>query len=158
MFERFTEGAIKVIMLTQEEARRLQRNRVDCEQILLGLLGGGLRKTDLILSKFCASSDLLGDARAEVERILGRGTDQVIIDIPFTHDAKQLLQGSRDQATKYGHNYIDEEHLFLALLEQSDTVALRVLTNMSLSVDELKLEAMRMPPPVFKNLGVLPRT
>ena len=40
MFERFTEKAIKVIMLAQEEARRLGHNFVGTEQILLGLIGG----------------------------------------------------------------------------------------------------------------------
>ena len=38
MFERFTEKAIKVIMLAQEEARRLGHNFVGTEQILLGLI------------------------------------------------------------------------------------------------------------------------
>ena len=42
MFERFTEKAIKVIMLAQEEARRLGHNFVGTEQILLGLIGEGL--------------------------------------------------------------------------------------------------------------------
>lgn len=46
MFERFTEKAIKVVMLAQEEARRLGHNFVGTEQILLGLIGestGGRR-------------------------------------------------------------------------------------------------------------------
>ena len=42
MFERFTEKAIKVIMLAQEEARRLGHNFVGTEQILLGLIGEGM--------------------------------------------------------------------------------------------------------------------
>ena len=37
MFERFTEKAIKVVMLSQEESRRLGHNFVGTEQILLGL-------------------------------------------------------------------------------------------------------------------------
>ena len=39
MFERFTEAAIKTIMLAQEEARRLGHNFVGSEQLLLGLIG-----------------------------------------------------------------------------------------------------------------------
>jgi ATP-dependent Clp protease ATP-binding subunit ClpC len=35
MFEKFTEGAIKVIMLSQEEARRMGHNFVGTEQLLL---------------------------------------------------------------------------------------------------------------------------
>ena len=56
MFERFTEKAIKVIMLAQEEARRLGHNFVGTEQILLGLIGEGtgvaakvLKSMELIL-------------------------------------------------------------------------------------------------------------
>ena len=39
MFERFTEGAIKVIMVGQEEARRMGHNFVGTEQLLLGVIG-----------------------------------------------------------------------------------------------------------------------
>ena len=35
MFEKFTEGAIKVIMLSQEEARRMGHNFVGTEQLFL---------------------------------------------------------------------------------------------------------------------------
>ncbi|PRQ20480.1 hypothetical protein RchiOBHm_Chr7g0228631 [Rosa chinensis] len=42
MFERFSEKAIKVIMLAQEEARRLGHNFIGTEQILLGLIGEGI--------------------------------------------------------------------------------------------------------------------
>ena len=41
MFERFTEKGIKVVMISQEEARRLGHNFVGTEQILLGLIGEG---------------------------------------------------------------------------------------------------------------------
>ena len=46
MFERFTEKAIKVVMLSQEESRRLGHNFVGTEQILLGLIGenGGVAR------------------------------------------------------------------------------------------------------------------
>lgn len=38
MFERFTEGARKVVVLAQEEARRFRHNYVGTEHLLLGLL------------------------------------------------------------------------------------------------------------------------
>ena len=41
MFERFTEKAIRVIMLAQEESRRLGHNFVGTEQLLLGLIAEG---------------------------------------------------------------------------------------------------------------------
>ena len=35
MFEKFTEGAIKIIMISQEESRRMGHNFVGTEQLLL---------------------------------------------------------------------------------------------------------------------------
>ena len=41
MFERFTEKALRVILLAQEESRRTGHNFVGTEQIVLGLIGEG---------------------------------------------------------------------------------------------------------------------
>ena len=41
MFERFTEKAIKVIMLAQEEAKKFNHSYVGTEHILLGIIGEG---------------------------------------------------------------------------------------------------------------------
>jgi len=93
MFERFTEKAIKVIMLAQEESRRLGHNYVGTEQILLGLLGEGTGVAAKVLK---ASGMNLKDARVEVENIIGRGSGFVAIEIPFTDKAKRVLQLSWD--------------------------------------------------------------
>ena len=69
MFERFTEKAIKVIMLAQEEARRLGHNFVGTEQILLGLIGEG---TGIAAKTLKSMGVNLKDARQEVEKIIGR--------------------------------------------------------------------------------------
>ena len=63
MFERFTEKAIKVIMLAQEEARRLGHNFVGTEQILLGLIGEGTGVAAKVLKSMGVN---LKDARVEV--------------------------------------------------------------------------------------------
>ena len=67
MFERFTEKAIKVIMLAQEEARRLGHNFVGTEQILLGLIGEGTGVAAKVLKSLGVN---LKDSRIEVEKII----------------------------------------------------------------------------------------
>ena len=84
MFERFTEKAIKVIMLAQEEARRLGHNFVGTEQILLGLIGEGTGIAAKVLKSMGIN---LKDARVEVEKIIGRGSGFVAVEIPFTSRA-----------------------------------------------------------------------
>ena len=78
MFERFTEKAIKVIMLAQEEARRLGHNFVGTEQILLGLIGEGTGIAAKVLKSMGVN---LKDARVEVEKIIGRGSGFVAVEI-----------------------------------------------------------------------------
>ena len=87
MFERFTEKAIKVIMLAQEESRRLGHNFVGTEQILLGLIGEGTGVGPRALKTLGVT---LKDARVEVEKIIGRGSGFVAVEIPFTPRAKRV--------------------------------------------------------------------
>ncbi len=68
MFERFTEKAIKVIMLSQKEAHRLGHNFVGTEHILLGLIAEGTGVAAILKTM----GGNLKDARIEVEKIIGR--------------------------------------------------------------------------------------
>jgi ribulose-5-phosphate 4-epimerase/fuculose-1-phosphate aldolase len=123
MFERFTEKAIKVIMLAQEEARRLGHNFVGTEQILLGLIGEGTGVAAKVLKSMGVN---LKDARVEVEKIIGRGSGFVAVEIPFTPRAKRVLELSLEEARQLGHNYIGTEHLLLGLIREGEGVAARV--------------------------------
>lgn len=100
MFERFTEKAIKVIMLAQEEARRLGHNFVGTEQILLGLIGEGTGIAAKVLKSMGIN---LKDARVEVEKIIGRGSGFVAVEIPFTPRAKRVLELSLEEARQLGN-------------------------------------------------------
>lgn len=102
MFERFTEKAIKVIMLAQEEARRLGHNFVGTEQILLGLIGEGTGIAAKVLKSMGIN---LKDARVEVEKIIGRGSGFVAVEIPFTPRAKRVLELSLEEARQLGRKF-----------------------------------------------------
>ena len=99
MFERFTEKAIKVVMLAQEEARRLGHNFVGTEQILLGLIGESTGIAAKVLKSMGVSRK---DARVEVEKIIGRGSGFVAVEIPFTPRAKRVLELSLEEARQLG--------------------------------------------------------
>ncbi|MEB3206281.1 MAG: ATP-dependent Clp protease ATP-binding subunit [Vampirovibrionales bacterium] len=141
MFERFTEKAIKVIMLAQEEARRLGHNFVGTEQILLGLIGEG---TGIAAKTLKGMGVNLKDARSEVEKIIGRGSGFVAVEIPFTPRAKRVLELSWDEARQLGHNYIGTEHLLLGLIREGEGVAARVLENMGVDLNKVRSNVVRM--------------
>jgi len=141
MFERFTEKAIKVIMLAQEEARRLGHNFVGTEQILLGLIGEGTGVAAKVLKSMGVN---LKDARIEVEKIIGRGSGFVAVEIPFTPRAKRVLELSLEEARQLGHNYIGTEHLLLGLIREGEGVAARVLENLGVDLSKVRTQVIRM--------------
>ncbi|MBI3591579.1 MAG: ATP-dependent Clp protease ATP-binding subunit [Candidatus Melainabacteria bacterium] len=141
MFERFTEKAIKVIMLAQEEARRLGHNFVGTEQILLGLIGEG---TGIAAKTLKSMGVNLKDARIEVEKIIGRGSGFVAVEIPFTPRAKRVLELSWEEARQLGHNYIGTEHLLLGLIREGEGVAARVLENLGVDLSKVRQHIVRL--------------
>lgn len=123
MFERFSESSIKVIMLAQEEARRLGHNFVGTEMLLLGILGEGTNPASKLLK---ARNVYLKQARVAVENKLGRGAGYISVEIPFTPTVKDVLHRAADHPAG---GYITPEILMWALLQQSGAVALRVLDD-----------------------------
>ena len=134
-FGQFTEKSIKVIILAQEESRRLKHNFVGTEQILLGLIAEGTGIAAIILNQHKVN---LKNARIEVEKIIGRGSGNVVEEIPFTPRAKRLLELSKIGADQLGHSYVDTEDLLLGLIREGDGVGVRVLKK--LGIDPKRLE------------------
>ncbi|MBD2391758.1 ATP-dependent Clp protease ATP-binding subunit [Aphanizomenon flos-aquae NRERC-008] len=139
MFEHFTSEAIRVIMLAQEEARRLGHNFVGTEQILLGLMGEGTGVAAKVLAELGVT---LKEARREVEKIIGRGSGFVPPEIPFTPKVKSLFEQSFREAHGLGHNYINTEHLLLGLTEAGEGVAAKVLQNLGVDLPVIRATVM----------------
>nr|MBA3920833.1 AAA family ATPase [Nostocaceae cyanobacterium] len=140
MFEHFNSQAIKAIMLSQEEARRLGHNFVGTEQILLGLIGEGTGVAANVLTDLGVT---LPDARLEVERIIGRGSGFVPPEIPFTPKAKRIFEESFREARSLGHNYIGTEHLLLGLTEAGEGVAAKVLENLGVEIKTVRSQVIK---------------
>ncbi|MBW4603120.1 MAG: ATP-dependent Clp protease ATP-binding subunit [Calothrix sp. FI2-JRJ7] len=140
MFEHFTSQAIRVIMLAQEEARRLGHNFVGTEQILLGLIGEGNGVAAKVLSDMGVT---LKDARREVEKIIGRGSGFVPPEIPFTPKVKSLFEQAFKEARTLGNNYISTEHLLLGLTDAGEGVAAKVLQNLGIDLKEVRTAVIR---------------
>ena len=121
MFERFNEKAINVILIAQDESRRLGHNFVGTEQILLGLIREGTGIASSVLTSL--KVDLEG-ARSEVEKLIGRGSGDLVAEIPFTVRAKAVLDLAAEMALEMGHSYIGTEHLLLSIVQEGErTVA-----------------------------------
>lgn len=131
MFERFTEGAIKVIMLAQEETRRMGQSFVGTEHLLLGVAGQRHGIGSRALEKVGVN---VRKARREIYRYVGRGTGYISAEIPFTPRAKRTLEMALNEGKDLNQNFVGTEHILLALISEKNGVACRTLLKMRIDL------------------------
>ena len=142
MFERFTERARKVIILAREEAIRLGHNFVGTEHLLLGLIREGDGLAVAILKKLNVN---ISAVKAEIEKIVSAGSEfSPAGEIPFTPQAKKVLEYAISEARSLGHNYIGTEHLLLGLIREGEGTASLVLRDFGVSVAAAKAQAQEL--------------
>src|SRR5690606_6929906 len=139
MFGRFTERAQKVVVLSQEEARRLGHNVVGTEHILLGLGAEGEGVAARALQSMNISLDAV---RCEVEKVIGKGEHPPQGQIGFTPRAKRVLELAFDEARQLGHTYIGTEHSLLGLIRAGEGVAPQVLKTLGADSDKVRRQAV----------------
>ncbi len=139
MFERFTERARRVIILAQEEAKRLNHSAVGTEHILLGIIREGEGVASKVLESLNISPERV---RAEIEGAIGRGERSPHEEVAFTPRAKKVLELALDEARRLGHNYIGTEHLLLGLIREGGGVAARVLEAMGADLDRVRAQVV----------------
>jgi ATP-dependent Clp protease ATP-binding subunit ClpC len=88
MVQGTTKESIKVVMLAQEESRRLGHRLVCTEQLLLGVIG---EETSVAARVLKLMGVTLENARIEVEKIIGRGSGCIPDNTPFSPKARRAL-------------------------------------------------------------------
>ena len=139
MFERFTHRARRVIILAQEEAKRLNHSAVGTEHILLGIIREGEGVASKVLESLNISPERV---RAEIEGAIGRGDRVPHEEVAFTPPAKKVLELAMDEARRLGHNYIGTEHLLLGLIREGESVAARVLEAMGVAIHRARVQVV----------------
>jgi ATP-dependent Clp protease ATP-binding subunit ClpC len=141
MFERFTDRARRVVVQAQQEARNLDHNYIGTEHILLGLVHEGNGVAAKALESLGIS---LETVRQRVEEVIARGEYASSGHIPFTPQAKKLLELSLRETRSLGHTYIGTEHILLALIRQGDSVAAQVLTGLGADLNAVREQVIRL--------------
>jgi ATP-dependent Clp protease ATP-binding subunit ClpC len=148
MFEYFTEKAVAVVIAAQNEARRLGQSSVGTEEILLGLIHVKGSVAETVLTQLGVT---LEAARAEVEKIVGRGSRSTPAELPFTPKTRQIFAQSLQQARQMEQPYIGPEHILLSLVRDNDNVAVKVLRILGIDPGEIGHRVIRVanePTPV----------
>ena len=135
MFEKFTDKARKVLVLAQEEARKLDQSYVGTEHLLLGLI----REGDGIAAHALANLNVTYEAALEqIKGITETESPTPAGHIPFTPRAKRVLEGALRETLQMGQNYISTEHLLLGIVREGNGVAMQTLSQLGVDGDAVR--------------------
>ena len=141
MFERFTDRSRRILVLAQEEARRLNHNFIGTEHILLGLLAEGEGVAAKALTSLGISLEAV---REKVEETIGpAGEFTPTGSPPFSPRAKKVLELSLREALQLGHNYIGTEHVLLGLVREGEGVGAQVLINLGADLTRVRQQVIQ---------------
>lgn len=124
-----------IMKLAKEEARRIGRNVVGTEMFLLGILSEGANIASEVLNNLEIT---IKDARQEVENLIGFGNEYFDKEIIFTNRAKRVLEKAWQSAKKMNKQRIESSDLLLAILDEPDSIAMKVLYNLGVDASEIR--------------------
>ena len=136
MAKRFTENAQKIILIAQEEAKRLNHDYVGTEHILLGLSAIDGTVSHKVLSGLGIT---FRKVRQEIEKMVGIGdTIMLLGEIPFTPRAKAVLEFSVEESQVLGTEHIGTEHILLGLVREEEGMAAKILENLGQKLSSVR--------------------
>jgi len=148
MFENFTNRAKLILKYAREEAVVLGHNAVGTEHLLLGLL----KLREGVAYEVLLEMDITEkDIKDELNHFILPGNKNQKLnpnELVLTPRAKSVLQLAVNAAKNLGHPFIGTEHILLALLEEGEGIAARVLNSLEIKPEILlkkilsKLESM----------------
>lgn len=124
-----------IMKLAKEEARRIGRNVVGTEMFLLGILSEGASIAFDVLNNLEIT---LKDARIVVENLIGYGNEYFDKEIVFTKRAKRVLEKAWLRAKKANRQRIEAVDLLIAITEEPDSLAMKVLDTLGVDAIEIK--------------------
>jgi len=141
MQAKFTQKAKEVIEYAKESAETFGHGYIGTEHLLLGLIGVG----ECVASKALESQNVnVMMVEEKIEIIVGTDTGGSSNIRDFTPKTKRVFEASLGEALKMNTGYVGTEHLLLALLKESDCVAVRILTGLNVNAQKLYEDIMAM--------------
>ena len=139
----YTVRARASVARAREEAVEMGHNYVGTEHLLLGVLADPAALSVRVLNELGIPADELrrtvmeaAGPRSPRERSGG--------DAPFTPRSRRVLDLTRGESLRLGHNYVGTEHLLIALAAEKDGAGGRVLREHGVDVDRARNEVVRV--------------
>ena len=137
---KFTEKAQEVIRKAQEAAYDLRHNYIGTEHMLIGLIS----VSDSVAAKAIESQGISrNDIYEKVESLVGKGTSFSGAE-GYTPRVKRIIDKSVQTAVSMQSGYVGTEHMLIALLGESDCVAVKILSALGANIQRIYEDIMNM--------------
>ena len=135
MMYKFTNRAEKAIEIANEAALELGHTYIGTEHILYGLAKEGTG----VASKVLANQNITDEEiLQEIEMLIGTGEPLAENQsLGFTPRSKRVIENAFIEARKLGSEFIGTEHILIGIMQEGDSVAVRIM--MDLNIDPRKL-------------------
>ncbi len=137
MSNKFTEKAEKVLNNALKYASEYGHTYIGSEHILLALCSDPLSCSFAILSKCGVTKRQIEDGMKEYS---GTGKKTNLSAKDMTPGCKKIVESSYKSSLKYSSAKIGTEHILLAVVEQRDSVAVKILEFIGIDLIKLKDE------------------
>ena len=133
MFSRFSEEAQKTLIYAKQEMNNLRHPYVGSEHLFLAIL----REKDLDITKTLASYNITYEMfKKELIKVVGVGktANEWFLYTPLL---KRVIETASINSKEKGEVEVSVNELFLAILEEGEGVAIRLLIGLNIDVDEV---------------------
>lgn len=138
MKDKYTQKAKKAISLSKLTAKNLGQNYIGSEHLLIGLMREGSGVAAGVLSQNGVSTDQL---KSLVQQLIAYNSDVGIKERDgFTPHAQRVLKTAELKAKHFGMELIGTEHMLLAILDEGDCNANRLLNTINVNPQKLRMD------------------
>ncbi len=135
MKSNFTQMAQSALNSALSTAKELGHSYIGSEHLLLGLLF----VSDSVASKLLYARGCDKEiVKKRICELAGVGEPTVLLPSDMTPRTKKIIEESALISSRYTHGYIGTEHLLLAILEEGNCVAVRILEEIGVRVTDIR--------------------
>lgn len=141
MQDKYTKKAENALDIAKKTAKQLKHGYIGTEHILVGLL----KENTGVAAQVLYNSNIEEDALIElIEQLIAPSSDNTITleKEGYTPRASKVLENSEKEAKRFRSEKVGTEHILIAIVKESDSVAARLLTTLGANMQKIYVEIL----------------
>lgn len=138
MQEKFTKSARDAIEKARKVAISFSQSYIGSEHLLVGLV-----TSDGVASKILEENGVYEENfMGLLSKLLNPSSDILKKSIEFTPRSERIIDTAMEEARKLKSNLIGTEHMLLALIRETDCIAVRLLNTMGVNIQKIYVDIL----------------